>query len=545
MPRCVVAAAALFVPAGFALAAEPEVAARIVGESAGGFFADAGASRGVAPGAAGVVERNGREIARVEVASVAPSSSLLRVVALPGLDRPRTGDTVRLAVTREQTSPAEGAPPPARSEAPSENEFVPLLAPPPRAAAPAEPANIFHGTAWVRQLFQTDSANPLDFSLTRVGTSGSLDRIQGTPWAFDWSGAVSYRTGQGYEGSADFDEVRLDLFRLSFYRRFQDGGFVRAGRFLPQELPATGYIDGAQGETPIGEHFRLGAIAGLKPTRDDLDFSIDEPTAVGYATFAAGDARNLYYSGTLGVLGSLYKGKLDRVALLVDQRATLSPRLSLFSTTEVDVYAGSAETSSSDVRLTHQDLYVVSPVTRFLTLRAGFDHYEGLDTQAERDVLDVVDDRLFGDGYWRYWTGATVLLPWRLELDGEAAYIESEAGEDGIRWRAGLARTGIFAWTSAQVRIIVYNLDGADASGYGGRVSAYLPLLDGSLSFEPAVGFRLLETDSTSESFDITDLGLRAWWQITNGWSADAGVMYTTGTGVDALLVDLGVSFTW
>ena len=67
----------------------------------------------------------------------------------------------------------------------------------------------------------------------------------------------------------------------------------------------------------------------------------------------------------------------------------------------------------------------------------------------------------------------------------------------------------------------------------------------GDLSFHPAAGFRFLETDATSRDFDLTDLSLRAYWQISRAWSADAGVTYLTGTGVEALLVEAGVSFRW
>ncbi len=548
-------AAALLACPGALPGADAEVECRVVYETADGYFADAGAEKGVRAGSSGTIERGGAVIARVEAASVARSSSLLRVLSAAGDSRPRAGDVVRLAVSPAQPGEADPPAPGDRSATLKERgpdsgpgkgkeDFVPLLELPPGAAGSfPEPSSIFHGRLWARQLYQLESRNNLDHSLTRVGTSGNVERIEGTPWAFDWAGAASYRTGHAFRDSRDYQEVRPDVFRLAFSRRFDAGGMVRAGRFLPQELPAIGYIDGAQGETVLSEHFRLGAVAGLKPTRRDLDPSTDEPTAAGYATFEAGRPRELHYTGTAGVLGSLFRGKLDRLALLFDQRADLGPRFSLYSSTEADADIGGAETRSG-LRLTREDVYAVSPVTSFLTLRAGADHYEIPDTRAEREALAIEDDRLLDRGYWRYWAGSTLYLPWRIELDGEAAYIES-ASDDGLHWRGGIARTGIFGWRAAQVRAVVYNLDGFDATGYGGRISAYLPLLGGDLSLHPAAGFRFLETDATSRDFDLTDLSLRAYWQISRAWSADAGVTYLTGTGVEAVLLEAGVSFRW
>src|SRR5262249_12316810 len=157
----------------------------------------------------------------------------------------------------------------------------------------------------------------------------------------------------------------------------------------------------------------------FKPSRIDLDISGKEPMASAYVTAHAGMQRDLFYSGTLGVLGSIFEGKPDRCAILLDQRADFGPKLSFFSTSEVDFDIGAQETSTAPVHLTRADLFAVSPITTFLTLRAGFDHYERPDTAAERDLLHFEDDRFFDRGYWRYWVGSSQLFPWEVRFDEE------------------------------------------------------------------------------------------------------------------------------
>ena len=542
-------AALLVFLAAPARGAEGEVECRVVSETPDGIYVDSGRESGLAAGCAGTVERGGAEIARVEVAAVSRSSALLRVVTTRGPLKPRIGDQVRLLCAPA----AETAPPPAESSGKTvsptlkpegqREDFVPLLAPPPSpAATAAAAANILSGRLSLRELYQTDSKNHLDGSLTRFGSDGSLDRMAGTPWALEWSGDLSYRTGSAWDGSRDEDTPRLDVFRLSLYRKFEDGGFLRLGRFVPAELPGVGYLDGAQAEVAAAPGLRLGGIVGLKPGRLDLDPSIREPTAVAYATVEEGTRQKLYYTGTLGILGSLFDGKPDRVAILLDQRADLGPKLSLYSTSAVDLDAGGAEFRSGP-RLSRIDLYGVSPLTSFLTLRAGFDHYERPDTAAERDLLPFADERFFDRGYWRYWVGGTQYLPLQLQLDEEVAFIDAPGEDFTPRWRATLTRTGLPSLPQGQVSVTLYNLDGAGAEGYGGLLSAYIPFRDGRCSLRPALGFRYLDTDQTSEHFQITDLSLHGDFWISKTWSVYAGITQSFGDSIDLTLVELGVDF--
>jgi len=434
---------------------------------------------------------------------------------------------------------------PTNSLATADNDrFVPLLAPPQWTLGLPEASNIFHGQMRVRQSLQTDNENLRDYSVTHFSSSGSLDRIEGSKWSFEWSGDLAYRDGDAYRYHPDYQEPRLDLYMGSFQHPLADDGFLRLGRFLPRELPGIGYVDGVQGQIHRGEHISLGAVAGFRPDRYNLDFSADEQLLTGYATFEAGIRPGPYYSGTAGILGTLYEGQSDRLAMLFDQRASLGPLFSLYSTAEVDFDAGGAQTRTG-TNLTRLDVSAVSRLSSYLTFRAGLDHWQRPDNRAERDLLLYEDDRFFDDGYWRYWVGSDQGLFWNLRLSEDVSFIDSPTNDYDPQWRVGLTRTGLFSWRDAGTTVTVYNLVANGIDGYGGRLSAHLPLWKHKLLIMPVAGFRTVEVEPQSREFELTYLSLRTNGRLSPNWSLFGGFTHSYGDRVDSTLLDLGLSYRW
>jgi hypothetical protein len=396
----------------------------------------------------------------------------------------------------------------------------------------------------IRQMLQTDRENLRDYSVTHFSSSGSLDRIEGSKWSFEWSGDLAYRDGDAYRYNSDYQEPRLDLYMGSFQHPLADDGFLRLGRFLPRELPGIGYVDGVQGQIHRGEHISLGAVAGFKSDRNNLDFSMDEQLLAGYATFEAGKRPGPYYSGTAGILATLYEGQSDRLALLFDQRAGVGPLFTLYSTAEIDFDVGGAQTRTG-TNLTRLDVYAVSRLSSDLTFRAGLDHWQRPDNRAERDLLVYEDDRYFDDGYWRYWVGSDQGLPWNLRFFEEIAFIDSQTDDYDPQWRVGLTRTGLFSWQDAGATFTVYNLVANGTDGYGGRLSAYLPFMKHKLFIQPMAGFRTLEVEPQSREFELTYLSLRINGRLSPKWSLLGGFTHSYGDSIDSTLLDLGLRYRW
>jgi len=532
-----------------------KVNGRITYEVQDGVYVNVGTDGGLVEGLVGTLQLEDGRTAQFEVLHAARQSALLRLVGYPRTERlldrsveiafePRSTEQAAAPRGGSDQAKKEAATSPAVPGTPDTREFVPLLAPVRRTPEVSAPQSVSHGRIELRQLLQTDSENDLGYSTTRLRSSGAMERIAGSPWSFSWSGDMRYRTGDALQNHPDYQEVHPDFYRLMFQRPIEDGGFLRLGRFVPVELPGIGYVDGVQGETRRGEGLRFGAIAGLKPDRVDLDASADEPLVAGYATVEAGRRDGPYYSGTVGLLNSYYRGEVDRLAVLMDQRAGLGPGLTLYSTAAVDLNAGTTQTRDG-IRLTQLDVFAESRLSSFLGLRAGVDHWERPDIQAERDLLVFEDERFFDDGYWRYWVGSYQNLPWSFQLYEEVSLIDADNTGNSTRYQVRLTRTGLFGMRNASASVTAYTLAGNDTDGYGCRVSGYFPLNDGRLSMQPAAGFRTLQTGSQAEDISLTYLSLYLDGRLSKAWTLFGGVNYSDGDGVDSTLIEVGLRYSW
>jgi len=520
------------------LAAAPafadEVRGRVTQVIAGAAYVDVGADDGVAEGDAGEIRRAGARIADVEVVTVAGSQARLSVLRFTRA--PAVGDEVVLRTKGAAAAASDG-----ETEAkkpPEERPFEPLLERQKKRAEPTTERDILHGRLSVQQLFQVDNESDLDYSISEFSADGTYDRIAGSRWALRWSGNLYYRTGAAFDDS-DLDGAELVVFDLSLAHPLGDGGFVRFGRFLPRTLTSAGYFDGADAEVALGRNVRIGGAVGFKPDRVDLAPSGDEPEALVYASVRGGRRESAYWSGSYGVFASAWKGELDRAALLIEQVAELG-RLRLDATATIDFDVGSS-LFESGTRLTQLDAYLTWRVARWLTLRGGADHWERLDTAAERDRYDIVDALLFGDPFWRSWVGAVLVLPARLRLDMEYAQIESEQGPTTNPWQVTLEHYDPFGVPGASVSVTVYGLEGFDGDGYGGLFNAHTPLGGGIWFLSASAGFRAF--DEAGTDFEITDVRLSIDYNPSRSWQLHGGVQWLGGTAVDSFLVDLRVDF--
>lgn len=529
---------------GYVDAPERSIEVEVRYQTIDGLFVDLGSVAGVRAGLLGSVEENGRVLGRFEVVYVSRSSAFLR----PEFSIPEKWAS-GLVITLNFDEPLV-APETTDEDGPRYQDtrgFTPLLADPPGMgnAGVTDARNVVAGRLSARQLFQSTTEDDLDYLRTHVSTSGSVQRLDGTPWAIEWGGELIYRSGDGYEDLDDYQELDPELYQFSLFRRFDDKAMVRIGRFLPRELPSVGYVDGIQLETPTGSAWRTGVVFGFKPTRDDLEPTLRELVLVPYATIEGGDGVEQHYSMTAGLMATLYEWEPDRLGLLIDQTARLG-RFQLYSSSEVDVDIGGFETRDV-ARLTRWNLSTSWAETWFGTLRAGLDHFELPDIEAERDLVDEIvldESAYFNDGFWRYWLGANQSLGSGWTVREEVSYTHGEGG-DGMRWLAGVTGRGWFGSDRASVSLDVYNLLGDDVEGYGGRLSAFVPVSETSVYVQPSVAVRSVETDLTNDQLDVIDISLRGHWVISPSWRMTGGASYAITDDFDRILVDVGVTLTW
>ncbi|MHC4831811.1 MAG: hypothetical protein ACYTFT_15870, partial [Planctomycetota bacterium] len=524
------------------------VSCHVLYETNGGVYVDVGSSQGLKVGAIGWLLRGGEPWLEVEVTKVAPSSAYLRATSErgpvsgseAGAETSEAGLAVTLVLGRLEFPEPPPAPPGTVSKTLRDPQGaapeVPLLAPPDlgeRAFTNAE--NVFQGRVALRGTFQATPGSDYSFSRTTLRVDGSLERIAATPWALEWDGRATYRSGDGLQDVSDFNRSDLDVYRFSLFRRFDGRSQLRIGRFQPLELPALGLVDGVQGEVDLTEHLRAGVVFGFTPRRVQLDPSLQEPVAAGYTTFQIGDDPTVHYNATLGVSFSWFDGEPDRLALIGDQRLRLGD-LQVTSSAVADVGVGDLDpgdggnetgSGADSIRLTQLFVTARYRIVSVLSVHAGADRFEIPNTSGERDRIrprHVADEIYLRDGFWRYRAGVDLAMPWRLALTGDLSLTRAEQSEEAVRAAIGLTRTGLPLAPFGSLTLTAFNLSSEVAEGVGARLSGHLPLGAGRLVLQPSLAIRFLEHgaiggvrffEGGQSQLSAWDAALRAHWRAT------------------------------
>jgi len=494
------------------------------------------------PGDQGVLRRGGARVASVEVVRADKNNVYLRALDAPAGYRPRADDIVYfVAVRRAAAGTAAGRglggeePPPL---------LTPLPAPKPTVKKTDRklPPRL-HGRALLRQFYQDISPGGGVQRITRVDTDGSLDRLAGGRWAFDWSGNGSYLDGSAAASSEDYRRFKPRARRLTLSRAVGSDGFFRAGRFFQRELPGVGTVDGLALEVPAGR-VNLGLTAGNRPGRRDQEFSSRETVGALYASAESGRPGQGSYAAALGLLHTLWLGKPDELAALLDQNFDLGPSFSVYQTAQLNFNAGAARTHKS-TRLTRLDLSVNSAPDKRLTLRGGLGHFEPVDTAAERAFTGGDASFFIDNGYWRWWAGSGQTLPWNLGLDEEISWTRTDGRLQPGLWRATAWRQGLPGRPDGPSYLTGIKITGTEGTDYGSSAGLTLPLADGKLTADLNAGFRYDRGAGGSREFRYSDASLRLDWRPGRVWQLDAGATEVRRGASRSRSLSAGLSFRW
>lgn len=502
---------------------------------------------GLKGGDVGVIQRDGAQVGLASVLWVDLGHTRLRVMSTVTGAQVKVGDSVVFADRKTRPNSESSATAALRAGpgtvGPATDAFVPLLAPvASRKTAVARTASVFHGRLRVSEMYQTVAPSGSWYTSSRLDSDGSIERMAGGAWSLDWSGNASRRDGSVLSSADDYRKITPHLYRGELTRKWESTGLFRLGRFYPAELSGIGYVDGVQADAPVLPGLRLGAAAGARPDRMNMGFSGRENVAAGYATVEAGELRRLYYSGTLGAMRALYLGKGDELAALWDQRADLGPKLSLFSTMQFDQDTGSAVLHKG-TRLTRLNLNLNSQATERVTLRAGANHFEPLDTAADRALAGGTTFYL-NNGYWRYWGGASQSLPGGWQLDEDLTLTNTSNQWTPGQWRFGVGRRGLPGMADASMTAAVYSLYNPAGPDYGGSLTAGLPF-GARFNLDASAGARLGPTSVARRRFWVSDASLHANWRPSPSWSFDAVASRSWQESVRSALVKAGINWRW
>jgi hypothetical protein len=424
------------------------------------------------------------------------------------------------------------------------DEFMPLLAPPPKPhVAASRSENIFHGRWRLREVYRNISNGSND-TRTRLDTNGGLERINGGPYSLAWNGDVSYRNGNYFPTASDYQTPEVHAYQLALSKRAEDGGLDMFGRFVPMAMSGMGVVDGVQLERHPEEPFRLGAVLGALPQRQDLEVCTRNLAGAAYGTLQAGAHNAGYYSGSLGFFQTAYRGNQDELALLYSHQADLGPELNTFASTKVDFNTGAAKVHTETARMTQVNLIANSPINSFLAFRAGLNHFELPDTAAERDLVGG-NLNAFDGGTWRYWIGSSQFLPWNLQLDEEGALIQAPNHSEQGQVRGTLGRRGLFGNPLASLSMTVYSLTWLEGDGVGAIFTGVCPIFENRLNLNGTVGTRYSGNSGDPMTYKYNDASLFLDWFLSRKWTLTLGLLNTSQDHIQSTIVDSSLSYRW
>ena len=497
-------------------------------------------------GDVGLIMRDGAQVGVASVIWVDLGHTRLRVLSIVPGQAVKVGDSVVFPdrkIRRNSEAGDASVPSAGPASVSKGDDFVPLLAPVAvQKTAISNSQTIFHGRLRVAEVYQTVMPSKAFYSSSRMDSDGSIERMAGGAWSLDWAGNASRRDGSVPSTADDYRKISPHLYRGTLTRKWQSSALLRLGRFYPAELSGIGYVDGAQADAPVVSGLRLGAVAGARPDRTNMGFSGLENVGSAYASVEAGELRKLYYTGTVGMMRTLYKGKGDELAALWDQRADLGPKLNLFSTMQFDFPTGSA-VEHTGTRLTRLNLNLNSPTTEHVSLRAGASHFEPFDTAVDRALAGGTTFYL-NNGYWRYWGGTSQMLPAGFHLDEDLSFTNTSNVWLPGQWRFAVGRRGMLGIPDASMTAAVYSLYNPAGPDYGGSLTAGLPL-GAKFNVDGSAGARLGPTSVARRHFWVSDASIHANWRPSKAWSLDAIASRSWQESVHSTVVNGGISWRW
>ncbi|MGE3850430.1 MAG: hypothetical protein AB7K09_01695 [Planctomycetota bacterium] len=396
-----------------AFAEQRDVVARVRYLSAEMVYLDQGSGAGIRAGDVGTIMRDNAAIARIRVVTVSSDSAAAEVEEQFGDIAPAVGDTVNVSVSTPAPKPDDGvqlkvpeglpAPPvvpdgSGSSDTGEPQPFVPLLAPRQAKATSREwiiKGNVRADVLWTQDWFATHDT----FLTFRLSSRGTIDRAFGEPIRFQWDLTSDLNTANGNVGSDDYNRIELHVSELLAQWFIEPHTALTVGRMQPTTLPALGRLDGGSFEWSPTDEVRFGVIGGLRPDAANLDVdSRDEAVAVyGSGKYKSDDVQ--FYLA-LGALMSWFQQAADRRAGYADMRVTVSKVLTVYASSEFDLY-GASDTfrGGGGIGVTRSSISLRA-TAGIVGFRALFSQSQLPDTKAQRQITS--DPTLYNDGTLRF-----------------------------------------------------------------------------------------------------------------------------------------------
>jgi len=306
------------------------------------------------------------------------------------------------------------------------------------------------------------------YSLGRIGSSLWVENPFRRGGRFHLDGELNRRNLLLDDADDERDQPgRIDRFSYAWGddpgRPFR----VEFGRFLQNEIPELGVLDGAEFVYRTESSDRIGVSLGALPEfLPDMKTGDDLQAAVFYR-FVSDEEE--HFSAAVAYQKTWHRGKSDR-DLVIGTVDYFSPggMLTLHQSVWGDFYTSSDDLKTSTFEITQADASG--------TLRLGPSRGLGLHFSRirwpqllRREYLPSFESQVRGDWVMRY--GLSAWQEWgrTVRLDGRVGHWEDQDDRAGTTWDLRLALRDLL-YDSGEVTLSIYDTNGVFTSGLGGRV---------------------------------------------------------------------------
>ncbi len=459
----------------------------------GSFYIDKGRSSGILPGDEVVLFPPGSGIVNAIVQTVSKSSS--RCTLPTGATRINNNTRGEVLVPSQRLDRQQPTPSPLPGKSPEHppwssaidgwDDSRPLLAP--IHAGPREQRE----SEWYGRIFaqylHTWNRNVArnQYSLGRVGMAVWRENPFRRNGSFHLNGELNRR---GIFLSNEADQIQSPgwINRLSYrWGEAEDEPWqVEVGRFLPNDFPEFGLLDGAAVTYRMNARNRVSVSAGLLPnpypnlvTRDDFQIGV-------FYRWIADEEETL--SSGIGFQKTWHKGTPDRDLLIHSFDYYPNDRFSVHSTVWCDLYDSHDRLEPAPVEITQavvQPMYRPDP-SRGIGVHLSYVRWPQLLRMEYGPFVnrDIIRGRVF-----RYGIFAWQQLGTHVRLDGRVDQWDDERADPGASWEGGISVRDWF-YDRGEVSLAFFGTEGLYSTGPGGRLrlSRQFDWCYGSLSYELA-----------------------------------------------------------
>jgi len=528
---------------------------RVTAYSGGSIYLDRGRDHGIAAGDIVVIYPSGGAAFEAIIRGVSKSNA--RVELPPGtqginiqdrgevllpvvrLEEEEEAETIATAEAEAKKRAIEVPDHPEWSAPPEEwDDDAPLLSPA-FSRTNEEKPTLMRGRVFFMGQNNWDDENDNEFSSARLGTELYIEN----PWErggeIHFDGEMQLRAAD-IDGGDDSSSTRgrVDRLSYSFGGTRDDPDFMEAGRFLQNEFPEFGVLDGIEYSSRLESGGRLGASFGYMPELNSpYETGQDMQLAVFYRT-DTGDPRDMI----LGVAyqNTWHKGSNDRNLMVGTLDWNPNDQLSVYGSAWVDYYNGSDEEKGDGFELTEFRLNSVYRITDATGVGANVSHSRWPELMrnefSSSTAADVLDNRTTRTGI-----NAWHKIDNNLRVDGRVDYWKDEddsgnSGDIRVALRDVLYEQG-------EVAVALFTTKGSFTDGKGVRVTANKSLADGTFALLSWEGAKYQQNTSNGTDTDLDQQTLRASIDMLLGATRNISVYAEKRSGDEVDSKSLGVFF--